>query len=275
MIPDSQPAAADALLDAFCDADAIRLRIAIVAAHPDDETIGAGARLALLGRAARLVHVTDGAPRDLEDARRAGADTWTEYAALRDKELDAALRIAGLGNVDRISMGVPDREATSHLPVIARRLEQLLVQTDVLVTHAYEGGHPDHDATACAVQAACERLTLGTLPCPIRLEFTSYHASANRLVTGEFLPAAGRMRTLRLSPRMQALKGKMLAAFASQQHTLRAFGVTHERFRLAPLYDFSRPPHEGILNYERFNRGTRGDAWRAAAVRARCDLGLS
>src|ERR1051325_5216230 len=43
-------------------------RLAIVAAHPDDETIGAGAYLARLSQAI-FIHVTDGAPRDMRDAR--------------------------------------------------------------------------------------------------------------------------------------------------------------------------------------------------------------
>ena len=48
--------------------------VAIVVAHPDDETIAAGASLPLL-RTLTLVHVTDGAPARLQDARAAGFGT--------------------------------------------------------------------------------------------------------------------------------------------------------------------------------------------------------
>ena len=41
----------------------MRPTLAIVAAHPDDETVGAAGLLLSAGRAA-VVHLTDGAPRD-------------------------------------------------------------------------------------------------------------------------------------------------------------------------------------------------------------------
>ena len=49
-------------------------RAMVIVAHPDDETIGAGARLGGF-REALVVHVTDGAPRSGEDARNADCAT--------------------------------------------------------------------------------------------------------------------------------------------------------------------------------------------------------
>lgn len=65
-------------------------RVAVVGAHPDDETIGAGAQLARLRRLT-LVHVTDGAPRNGRDAAAAGFADPRAYAEARRAELDAAL----------------------------------------------------------------------------------------------------------------------------------------------------------------------------------------
>ena len=62
----------------------------LVVAHPDDETIGLGGHLRLLPNA-RIVHVTDGAPRDLRDARAYGFDGWEDYAQARRRELEAAM----------------------------------------------------------------------------------------------------------------------------------------------------------------------------------------
>ncbi|MBV9250682.1 MAG: hypothetical protein JO227_15715, partial [Acetobacteraceae bacterium] len=51
------------VLDLLRQRKPIEMRSAVVVAHPDDETVGAGASLRLF-RDLTLVHVTDGAPRD-------------------------------------------------------------------------------------------------------------------------------------------------------------------------------------------------------------------
>ena len=72
-----------------------------------------------------------------------------------------------------------------------------------------------------------------------------------------------------LDPAQLRRKREMLACFASQRATLAPFlELAHERYRLAPSYDFSRPPHGGPLLYERMGFPTSGAAWRAIAARA-------
>jgi LmbE family N-acetylglucosaminyl deacetylase len=57
----------------------------IVAAHPDDETIGAGIRMTRHKRreSIMIAHLTAGSPRDLSNARAAGCATAAEYACVR------------------------------------------------------------------------------------------------------------------------------------------------------------------------------------------------
>jgi hypothetical protein len=85
---------------------------------------------------------------------------------------------------------------------------------------------------------------------------TSYHQLARVLRVGRFLPRRGGAVTHLLSPRVRALKERMLGRFASQADTLAPFvaqlhaGTARERFRRAPRYDFQRRPHAGPLHYE-------------------------
>jgi len=64
--------------------------VLIVAAHPDDEVIGASRLLTSLPQV-RLLHLTDGAPRNLCDAHAAGFASWQDYARARRAELPGQL----------------------------------------------------------------------------------------------------------------------------------------------------------------------------------------
>ncbi len=241
----------------------IAARVALVVAHPDDETIAAGASLHLLPELL-LVHVTDGAPQSIADAAAAGFDTPAAYAAARRGELMAALRVARV-SPKLVEVGVPDQDASLDMPGLARTLARLFDThgTEAVITHAYEGGHPDHDATAFAVHAAAGRRPV--------LEFAGYHADpAGKLLTGCFLPGPD-ITNVVLTDAEQAQKRAMFDCFRTQAGMLAAFGTSEENFRPAPAYDFAAPPLPGRLNYEHWGWSMTGARWRALAQDARCD----
>ena len=138
----------------------------------------------------------------------------------------------------------------------------------MVLTHPYEGGHPDHDSTAFAVHAAC---ALTPSP-PAIYEFTSYHAREGCLEAGRFLPGGDEGETIAMCPEERARKLRMVECFASQLHFLRQFPMDAERFRRAPVYDFGQAPHVGALLYEIFGWSITGAEWRRAAAEAAGEL---
>lgn len=245
-------------------------RTVVVVAHPDDEAIGVGARLKSLPDAI-IVHVTDGAPRDPVYAQKKGFATREEYSRARQDELAAALKLVGVGPERTRCLNVVDGEATQRMVELAYSLADILdeVRPEVVLTHPYEGGHTDHDATAFAVHLACGMLRREGVAAPLVLEFTSYNFKDGERTIGEFIPFFGvKAKQADLPSELQALKREMYDCFVSQKECLSAFPVERERFRPAPRYTFTQAPHRGPLLYERFSNLTTGEQWRDQARRA-------
>lgn len=253
-----------------------RVPLLAIAGHPDDEIIGMGAQLAVCPRA-MVVHLTDGAPANMGDALRLGFDSRQAYASARRAEGVRALAKGGISCDSIVELNIQDQ--SSSYDVFAATCAILAAieraRPAVIVTHPYEGGHPDHDTAAFATHTA---LRISRWACgqrPALIEFASYHLRGECIETSAFLRKPKlRQHTVVLSSAERELKRRMIACHASQRAVLESFPTRIERFRFAPAYDFSQPPYPGQLYYERFDWGISGSRWRANARAALHSFGL-
>ena len=260
------------------------LRMLVLAAHPDDEAIGASTLLARFPQS-KVVFLTDGAPRDEHFWTDGPYQSREEYAARRRAEASQALGHANISAEQIVWLGAVDQEAIFEIPRLMDGVVNVLNQASpgVVITHPYEGGHPDHDCAALVAVLAVAALGHKSQ----LVEMTSYHAENGQCVTGKFLEShsapglegrgytnpltyvpAPAIAAFDLSERDRQRKKNMFDAYASQRMVLQNFPTDQEMFRLAPDYDFSQPPHEGKLWYEFMAWQMTGARWRELALAA-------
>lgn len=227
-----------------------RMRILIATAHADDETLGCFSVMRDPSIEVHILHATDSAPRNLRFALRAGFLTRHSYRDARRSEMLAVLNKAGIPAARYHRLDVADQEASQNCRQI-REFAQSLAP-DRIYTHAYEGGHPDHDALAFALAGL-----------PGVWEFPLYHAHGAAYVPQSFLQGEPE-HTVHLDASARRTKLDWLRCFRSQQHVIDGFPNQRELFRPMPAYDFTRPPHAGPLYYELRKLGATWPEWRAA-----------
>jgi LmbE family N-acetylglucosaminyl deacetylase len=250
------------------------MRCSVIVAHPADEVVGAGCLISKLVDVT-VLHITDGAPSDMLDALAAGFKVRDDYALARRQECLAALALANVPADQVVDFAIADHCAVHCLAELTKKITKFLQQSaaDIVVTHPYEGGHPDHDATAFATHAALRLMKQNGFRPPVLFEMALHPSTDFKAKVPEFLPGSEReMTTLLLDERAQKLKQQMFACFETQRDSLEASPFGPEKFRQASNYDFSAPPQDGKLHYENFAWAPRRDEWQSLASKALADL---
>ncbi len=226
-------------------------RLVVIAAHPDDETLGAGGLLAHAAAAGLEIDVlvaSDG------EASHPGSPTHTpsDLAAIRRGEVAAAVGFVAPGALlERLHL--PDGRLPDHLPELTDALRVVLDRGSrgpTLVVSPWLGdGHPDHWAAALAtITAVAGRPEVTVRQYPVWL----WHWGDP---DGDDVPW-DRLYALPLSGAALAAKQRALAAHVSQTTplsaapgdetllpaTLTAFFDAGTEYFLAPAAADTRPP---------------------------------
>ncbi len=235
-------------------------RLLVLVAHPDDESVGCATVLQRT-QDVTVVFATDGAAHDRKFWP--AYSSRAEYAQIRRAEAIAAAASIGY-RTDFLN--IPDQELFRHLREAHGEIAKILQRQKpaAILTHAYEGGHPDHDACSFLAFHIGQDYDLPIWEMPL------YHRGRGERAWQQFipqpLPVAGKERVCIPSPGELLRKRAMVAAYKSQGDVLKNFDATREVFRRQPAYDFTKPPHPGILNYEEWHWPMTGHDLSSAFV---------
>ena len=220
-----------------------RPKVAIVAAHLCDVIAAVGGHLSRW-KVVGVVHTTE----------------------FHDRA-DGARALAGLCANQLMSLGYTPQETPAHLMEVTRGIGTILrrLSPDIVIAQAYEGGDCDGDAAAFAVHHAVRELQKR----PLLVEMTGWHAMGGMRSLGEFLHRPGACeRIAPLTAEERARKRELLELMPELRERVSDADLHVEHFRMAPCYDFTRPPHPGPLHYEENGNGRwTGESWRAEAAR--------
>ena len=247
--------------------------VMLIAAHPDDEIVGAGVAMASLP-GLKVVHVTNGVPDDPRYASWAGFNTPAAYGMARESEARQALDRLGLAQTALLRLGFVDQQLSLQLLPLTRKLVGLIRehQPDLVITHPYEGGHPDHDAVCFACHHALWLLEQNQEAVPWLIEMTSYFSRNGDRVVGEFAQGTTGVLTLLLSEADRSFKAALYGCFQTQKDLLSTFQLHVERFRKAPRYEFKQLPNVPEILYDRYDLGTTSEQWLELSRSANASL---
>ena len=223
-------------------------RTLIIVAHPDDEAVTCAALIQRM-REPYVLFCTDGAPLDSYFWQPYGSRE--AYSLLRQKEARLALSRIGVTNVEFLKAPsgehIIDQQLFQRLPEAIEAVFQIIsqVRPQTLLTLAYEGGHPDHDSCNFITAISSREQSLPAWEMPV---YNLFHKEDREFQT--FMPAPEPVISLDPTPNEIARKRQALEAYVSQGHFLARFDSVKESYRPLPEYDYTRPPHEGVLNYE-------------------------
>lgn len=131
--------------------------VVVLAAHPDDEVLGAGGLVAMLAAAGtrmRFVWATDGEASHPGSTAAAARD----LAGQRRAESAAALARLGAGSAPRTRLGLPDGGLSAREADLVRHLRGVVDPAETVLAPWSGDAHPDHETCGRAAHAVAHHV---------------------------------------------------------------------------------------------------------------------
>lgn len=235
-------------------------RLVVLAAHPDDETLGAGGLLQVAARAEVPVEVivaSDG------EASHPDSPTYDRVELARVRRGEVAEAVAILAPHAHVRhLGLPDGDLAARAATVTAALQEAVADLGIGAAIAApwrEDGHADHDALGALAAQVCEETGALLLEYPIWL----WHWGS-----GEDVPWST-LRTLPLDEEQREVKRRALATHVSQVAPLSDAPGDEVLLDAGMLAHFGRPfetfvDASGLAGAELFERlhSAREDPWR-------------
>ena len=226
-------------------------RVLFAFTHPDDELTVAAFLARLLAQGV-AIHVC-----------------WSHSTPVRERESRAALATIGVRQEDMTFFDAPDGRVVDTISVLKPKLCGLIQKFGPtrIVTHAFEQGHIDHDATNLLVNMCFSG--------PV-FETPFYHTYLTRLQRLYSFSTKDGEETIALTPQERRMKRRLVGMYPSQ--TVRRNVVVYElahavTMRKPPLFqcerlrrqrhtDFLTPNHPPLLA-ERLTKSPTWQRWES------------
>ena len=220
-------------------------RVLVLAAHPDDETLGAGGLLALCARrdvAVTVVIATDG------EASHPDSPTTTpaQLADRRRTEVQAAVAALVPGGAVRF-LGLPDGQLYEHRAALQAQVTHFADDCTLIVSPWSGDRHPDHESCALAAAEVARQRDVPHWQYPIWL----WHWAQ----PGDDAVPTAELARLDLDPDARSAKARALDCHVSQHSPLSDRAGDEAILPARMLAHFTRP-FECFVAADRHSRTT-------------------
>jgi len=220
--------------------------ILFIIPHPDDEIVGSCIILRnflISGKRIVIFFLTNGVL-SKESMWPWKRRKYEELVSLRVDEMKNSLNFLGVN--DFIFQNIPTRTLKNNISETYFKIKKIISSKniDTIFCPAYEGGHQDHDVA----NFICSRLINF---CRV-FEFSEYNFFKNRINSNFFIEKTKNQKCIFLSENDKHYKSNCLKLYASEKHNLGYISLNQECYRQLVDYDYSKPPHKGVLFYRRF-----------------------